>query len=192
VPEAIWFEPGGRRELLYLAHSHVPTFWDRRGVALAELEWTRRPDGSLAVERRLPNKVTFGVTVVPGRDGVRMELTVSNGSPETLTGLRVQMCVMLKGLTGFDGRTNDNKVFSPPFAACRDAGGKRWVVTAWEACERAWGNPACPCLHSDPKVPDCPPGQTRRVRGWLSFYEGGDLDGELRRLRAAVFGAGPR
>ena len=45
---------------------------------------------------------------------------VSNGSAETLTGLDVQMCVMLKGLAGFEGRTNDNKVFASPFAACRD------------------------------------------------------------------------
>src|SRR5262249_23023686 len=60
VPEAIWFEPGGKRELLYLAHTHVPTLWDKRGVALDALEWQRNTDGSLAVERRLPSKVAFG------------------------------------------------------------------------------------------------------------------------------------
>ena len=41
-----------------------------------------------------------------------MEFRVTNGSAEKLTGLRVQMCVMLAGLTGFDERTNDNKVFA--------------------------------------------------------------------------------
>lgn len=116
-----------------------------------------------------------------------MEFRVSNGTAERLTGLHVQMCVMLKGLTGFDERTNDNKVFAAPFAACRDRSGKRWVITGWEECVRAWGNPPCPCLHADPRVPDCPPGQTRKVRGWLSFYEGDDIRGELRRLRKAVF-----
>ena len=190
VPEAIWFERGGKRELLYLAHTHVPTVWDRRGLSLDRLEWTRDRDGSLQIERHLPNRVAFGARVVPERAGVRMELWVSNGSAEKLTGLQVQMCVMLKGLAGFEGRTNDNKVFAKPFAACRDRAGKRWVITGWERCVRAWGNPPCPCLHADPKVPDCPPGETKRVRGWLSFFEGDDVDAELRRLRGVVFEAG--
>jgi peptidoglycan/xylan/chitin deacetylase (PgdA/CDA1 family) len=192
VPEAIWFQPGGKRELLYLAHTHVPTVWDKRGVSLAPLEWTTNRDASLQVERRLPDGVAFGTKAVPGRDGVRMELWVSNGSATRLTGLQVQMCVMLKGLAGFDTRTNDNKIFAKPFAACRDVSGKRWVITGWEPCVRTWGNPPCPCLHSDPQVPDCPPGETRRVRGWLSFFEGNDVDGELRRLREVALGNGSR
>jgi peptidoglycan/xylan/chitin deacetylase (PgdA/CDA1 family) len=183
VPEAIWHEPGGKRELLYLAHTHVPTIWDRNKVDLPPLEWSRKADGSLEVERELPNKVAFGATVAPAKGGVRMELWLRNGGGETLTGLQVQTCVMLKGLTGFDERTNDNKVFARPFAACRDRSGRRWVITAWEPCVRAWGNPPCPCLHSDPRIPDCAPGKTQRVRGWLWFYEGADLDGERRRLR---------
>jgi peptidoglycan/xylan/chitin deacetylase (PgdA/CDA1 family) len=187
VPEAIWFERGEKRELLYLAHTHVPTLWDRQGLSLDRLEWTRGRDGSLQIERRLPNRVAFGARVVPERAGVRMELWVSNGSAEKLTGLQVQMCVMLKGLTGFEGRTNDNKVFAKPFAACRARAGKRWVIVGWEPCVRAWGNPPCPCLHSDPQVPDCLPGETKRVRGWLSFFEGDDIDAELRRLRGVVF-----
>jgi peptidoglycan/xylan/chitin deacetylase (PgdA/CDA1 family) len=187
VPEAIWFETGGKQELLYLAHSHVPTVWDRRGLSLEALEWRSNRDGSLEVERSLPNKVSFGAKIVPGRDGVRMELWMSNGSEEKLTGLRVQMCVMLKGLTGFDSRTNDNKVFAKPFAACRDRSGRRWIITGWEPCVRAWGNAPCPCLHADPQVPDCPRGETKRTRGWISFYEGNDIDGELRRLRAHAF-----
>ncbi|MFO0964661.1 MAG: polysaccharide deacetylase family protein [Gemmataceae bacterium] len=188
VPEAIWFESEGKRQLLYLAHTHVSTVWDRKGLSLEPLEWTRRRDGALEIERRLPNKVTFGARVVPGRDGARMELWIGNGSAEKLTGLHAQMCVMLKGLPGFEERTNDNKVFAKPFVACRDRTGKRWVITAWEPCVRAWGNPPCPCLHSDPQVPDCPPGETTRARGWLSFFEGDDIDAEIRRLRAVAFG----
>ena len=116
-----------------------------------------------------------------------MELALRNGTSDTLRGLQVQMCVMLKTLVGFEGRTNDNKVFAKPFAACRDRSGKRWVITGWEPCVRAWGNPPCPCLHADPQIPDCPPGATRRICGWLSFYEGSDIDGELRRLRKVAF-----
>jgi hypothetical protein len=187
VPEAVWFEPAGKPELLYLAHTHVPTVWDRQKVTLDPLEWTRHKDGSLSLERTLPNKVTLASKVVPGKDGVRMEFRVTNGSDQRLTGLRVQMCVMLAGLSGFEKQTNDNKVFASPFAACRDAAGKRWVITGWERCGRAWGNPPCPCLHADPVVEDCPPGQSRRVRGWLSFFEGADVDAELKRLKAVAF-----
>ena len=187
VPEAVWFEQGGRRELLYLAHTHVPTVWDKKGVALKPLEWDRKPDGTLEVARVLPNTVRLGARVAPVKGGVRMEFRVTNGTSEPLTGLDVQMCVMLKGLAGFEGRTNRNKVFAAPFAACKDASGRRWVITGWQECGRAWGNPPCPCLHADPRVPDCPPGQTRAVRGWLSFYEGDDIRGELRRLKGVAF-----
>jgi hypothetical protein len=135
----------------------------------------------------LPNKVRLGARVAPVKGGVRMEFRVTNGTSEPLTGLDVQMCVMLKGLAGFEGRTNRNKVFAAPFAACKDASGRRWVITGWQECGRAWGNPPCPCLHADPRVPDCPPGQTRAVRGWLSFYEGDDIRGELRRLKGVAF-----
>jgi len=188
VPEAVWFEPTPKKpELLYLAHTHVPTTWDRQKVTLDPLEWTRNKDGSLTLERTLPNKVTLASKVVPGKDGVRMEFRVSNGSEQNLTGLRVQMCVMLAGLTGFDKLTNENKVFASPFAACKDATGKRWIITGWERCGRAWGNPPCPCLHADPVVEDCPAGETKTVRGWLSFYEGTDIDAELKRLKTIAF-----
>jgi len=190
VPEAVWRDDGGRPVLEYLAHTHVPTVWDRAGVALEPLEWEVAADGTLSLARTLPDGVTLASRVVPGGDGVRLTFTVTNGSPATLTGLRVQMCTMLAGLAGFDAATNDNKIFAPPMAACRDASGKRWIVTGWEHCGRAWGNPPCPCLHADPVVPDCPPGESRSVRGWLSFHEwpeGTDVGRELERLRAAAF-----
>jgi peptidoglycan/xylan/chitin deacetylase (PgdA/CDA1 family) len=187
VPEAVWFAPNDKPELLYLAHTHVPTTWDRQKVTLDALEWTRKADGSLALERTLPNKATLAASVTPGKDGVRMEFRVTNGGAEKLTGLRVQMCVMLGVLAGFESRTNENKVFAAPFAACRDATGRRWVITGWERCGRAWGNPECPCMHADPVVEDCPPGETRGVSGWLSFYEGADLDAELKRLKEVAF-----
>ena len=138
----------------------------------------------------MPNQVTLTSRVTPGPDGTRMEFRVTNGSTEALTGLDVQMCVMLKGLNGFGLQSNDNKVFQPPFAAAHDGSGRRWVITAWDGCRRAWGNAPCPCLHSDPRVPDCPPGESRSVRGWVSFYEGPDLQAELKRLPEVAFGGG--
>ncbi len=188
VPEAIWFEPTPKKpELLYLAHAHIPTFWDKKKVELEPMEWTRKRDGSLELDRTLPNKVVLSSRVVPAKDGVRMEFRMTNGSSEKLTGLRVQMCVMLAGLKGFEDRTNENKSFELPFAACKDTTGKRWIITGWERCGRAWGNPPCPCLHSDPVVEDCPPGESRAVRGWISFFEGANIRAELTRLKPLVF-----
>ncbi len=190
VPEAVWFEPTTKpppRELLYLAHTHVPTTWDRQQIELQPLEWTRHEGGTLTLDRELPNRVTLSSKITPSKDGVRMEFKVTNDSSEKLTGLRVQMCVMLAGLTGFTQQTNDNKILAAPFAACHDETKKRWIITGWQRCVRAWGNPPCPCLHSDPQVEDCPPGESKSLRGWLSFYEGPDIQTELTRLKSIAF-----
>lgn len=187
VPEAIWHDgAGGQPELLYLAHTHVPTLWSKQGIELERLEWKTSEGGALEIERPLPNGVAFGAKVMPEQSAVRMELWLTNGSGQPLSGLRVQNCVMLGHLTGFAAQTNDNKVFRSPYVACRNEAGDRWIITAWEHCGHAWGNAPCPCLHSDPEFPPFADGQraTHRLRGWLSFYEGTDLDGELERIEA--------
>ncbi|MFN0054500.1 MAG: hypothetical protein ACKV0T_20170 [Planctomycetales bacterium] len=178
VPEAIWSNLG----LTYLAHTHVPTLWSKQGIELPRLEWKRLDQGRLEIERTLPNGIVFGAKVHPTRAGVRMELWLTNGTDAPLSDLRVQNCVMLKGAAGFAEQTNDNKRFQKPYVAVHSDSKKQWIITAWEPCDRAWGNPPCPCLHSDPKFPDCAPGQTQRLHGWLWFYEGTDIDSELRRL----------
>jgi hypothetical protein len=178
VPEAIWSNLG----LTYLAHTHVPTIWTKADVVLPPLEWKRRADGTFDFERRLPNGIAFGTKVVPTPASVQMEMWLTNGTANTLTDLRVQNCVMLKGAVGFTEQTNDNKIFHAPFAACRSIDGRRWIITAWDPCQRAWGNAPCPCLHSDPQFPNCAPGETERLRGWLSFYEGTDIEAEIKRI----------
>ena len=67
----------------------------------------------------------------------------------------------------------------------RSVDGKRWIITAWEPCLRVWANAPVPCLRSDPKFPDCAPRETKRLHGWLSFYEGTDVEGEFRRIEMA-------
>jgi hypothetical protein len=181
VPEAIWHEPAGGRSLLYLAHTHVPTIWDKQGIKLEPMEWQQIKNGWY-IERTLPNKVAFGTRVNPRADYVRMEMWLTNGTPLALRGLVVQNCVMLKGLAGFEQQTNDNKLFAKPYVACHNPDKTRWIITAWEPCQRAWGNPPCPCLHSDPQFPDCDPGKTVHLRGWLSFYEGKDIEAEIKRI----------
>ncbi|MBC8351416.1 MAG: polysaccharide deacetylase family protein [Planctomycetes bacterium] len=182
TPEAIWSATPEGRELLYLAHTHVPTKWSKQGVDLEPLEWKRPDDGVLEIERRLPNDVSFGAKIVSVKGAVLMDLWLRNGTKEMLSGLRVQNCVMLKDAVGFADLTIDNKLLQDPYAACSNHEGNRWVITAWEQCVRPWGNEYCPCMHSDPQFPDCAPGETQRLRGWLSFYEGTDIQDELKRI----------
>jgi hypothetical protein len=181
VPEALWSNLG----LTYLAHTHLDTLWTRRGANLPPLEWQRLPDGGLDTQRTLPNGIAFGTRVRPQRSGVAFELWLRNGTPEKLRELRVQSCVMLKAASGFNPQTNANKVFANPYAAVRSTDGRRWIITAFERCDRAWGNEQVPCLHSDPKFPDCDPGATQTLHGWLSFFEGDDIQRELKRLDQA-------
>jgi hypothetical protein len=178
VPEAIWSNLG----LTYLAHTHIPTIWTNRGITLPAQEWERRADGSLTSHRKLPNGIEFSVLALPHRDRVELRMSLQNGTPELLTGLKVQMCVMLGRARGFEAQIKENKVLAPPFAAARSADGNRWIITGWQPVQRVWENPPCPCIHSDPQFPDCPPGESREVHGWVSFYQGGDIQAELKRL----------
>src|SRR5262249_9594828 len=104
-------------------------------------------------------------------DDVRMELWLENDTSQLLTGLRTQICVLLKEATGFNEQTNGNKTFGTTAARVRSSAGNRWIATEWERCGRTWGNAQCPCLHSDLVLPDCAPGQTVRVTGRLWFSE---------------------
>lgn len=180
VPEAIWSNLG----LTYLAHTHVPTVWSTNGIDLDLLEWQSADGGRLALGRLLPNGIEFHTTVVPLQDHVRMSITLTNGTDELLTDLRVQNCVMLKGAQGFTEQTNTDNVNRLPYVARHDPSGSKWIITAWKPAHRAWANERCPCLHSDPKFEDCPPGETRRIDGWLSFYEGTDIESEFDRIDA--------
>lgn len=182
TPEAIWVATDGGRELLYLAHTHVPTMWSKQHVELKPLEWQRHADGVLEIERLLPNQVAFGAKITPRTDAVVMDLWIRNGTKAVLRGLRVQNCVMLKNAPEFAQQGTGNKRLQNPYVACHNKSEDRWVITAWEYCTRPWGNAYCPCMHSDPQFPDCVPGETQKLRGWLSFYEGTDIDGELARI----------
>jgi predicted amidohydrolase len=83
VPEAIFSNLG----LTYLAHSHIPTLWDRQGIRLTPTEWRRADDGTLSMERTLPNGIAFGSAVTPAAAGVRFHLWLRNGTSAALTGL---------------------------------------------------------------------------------------------------------
>ncbi len=183
VPEAIWSNLG----LTYLAHTHIPTVWDKQGEKLEPLEWQKSQDGSLAFERKLPNGIVFGSWVSSEKDVIKMKLWIRNGSPDPLTKLRAQVCMMLKSLSGFNQRIHANKLIDGSWVACRDTTGQRWIITGWEPIHRPWGNPPVPCLHADPAFPDCPPGQTVEANGIVTFHEGPDVKQRIRGLRSTHF-----
>ena len=187
LPEALWVktdEVEKGRELIYLAHTHIPTRWDRKKITLERMDWTRGEDGRLEFQRRLPDGVEFGARVVPQANWIDMELWMKNGTEETLGGLRTQICVLLKGAPEFNEQTKENKKLLDDVIATHSTDGKRWIVTAWERA-RVWANDRCPCMHSDPVFPDLAPGERSMLRGRLFFYEGDDVKGEVARVWTA-------
>jgi len=180
VPEAIWSDLG----LTYLAHTHVETVWEQEGIDLKPLEWQLLDDGSYLMERTLPNGIRFGTKVVPKMDHVALRMWLHNGTDELLTDLRVQNCVMLREADEFNQFTNENKFVRAPYMCVHNPQKTHWIISAWTPNHRAWGNDRCPCLHSDPRFPDCKPGETKVLHGWLSFYEGTDISAELDRIDA--------
>lgn len=178
VPEAIWSNLG----LTYLAHTHIPTIFDKNNKKLSALEWNRDKEGELTLKRTLPNKIEFTTNVVSKKDHIAMSMTLKNGTDQKLSDLRVQNCVMLKSAKGYEAQTNENKRFIGPYVLCHDATKSKWMITCWKPNHRPWANGPCPCLHSDPKFPDCDPSESQTIHGWLSFYEGKNIDAEIERI----------
>ncbi|MFM7918661.1 MAG: hypothetical protein ACKPJJ_00475, partial [Planctomycetaceae bacterium] len=137
------------------------------------------PDHSWTSERTLPNGIRIGTSATAHKDHIELLMWLHNGSDKPLSDLRVQNCVMLKAADGFTQQNNENKVIRGKYAAARSADGDRWIITAWDPLHRGWANAPCPCLHSDPRFPDCAPGETQYLRGWFSFYEGTQIEQEL-------------
>jgi peptidoglycan/xylan/chitin deacetylase (PgdA/CDA1 family) len=163
VPEAIF--ASGR--LIYLAHTHIPSIWDEQNRPIDNVDWRPTADGGLESAWELPDKVAFGASIRPVTGGADMELWIRNGSPEPLSKIRSQVCVMLAKARGFDAQTNANKTLSKTSAVA--AGSGRKILVEWEPVNRVWANPPCPCMHSDPGFADCPPGEVTRAKGKLRF-----------------------
>jgi hypothetical protein len=166
-PEALWADG----ELQYLAHTHIPTVWEKKGVLLPRMDWTRDGD-ALEARRILPDGLAFYARVSPDADGATMLLKLRNDGDRKRTGLRVQVCVLLKAATGFAQQTRDNKKHLPgAVCAARSSEAPRWIAVRFERA-KTWDNPPCPCIHSDPSFPDLAPGEEAAVRGRVWLHEG--------------------
>jgi len=212
------------RSRLFMAHTNARDPGTRRFAALPNVRWKRYRDGRMNYYRELPGGVAFSALAIPQRGYVDLAFSVINHSKVDLSGVRAQVCVLLKGAPGFSARTRDNAYcvvrdrlvpvstavrresgsgryglrFSgrrrhadAPLAAVRSEDGRRWIVTVWEPCFALPVNSANPCIHSDPKLGDCPRGEQVTVRGRLYFVEG-NVDEFYKALSARAEGFLPQ
>ena len=175
IPEAIFTNLG----LTYLAHTHFRTIWDDRHVIIENRDWSLLADGSYENRWELPNGIQFGAKVIPAKTSVDVALWLENSSKADLTDITTQVCIMLKGAPDFDTQTNDNKIFKGAIAAVKAENDNRWILTAWNQCHNSWGNPDCPCLHSDPMFGNCKKGERTVVNGKIWFYQGENIEEEI-------------
>lgn len=59
-----------------------------------------------------------------------------------------------------------------PFIATVSKDGKRVIAKAFENAGKLMTNSGIPCIHADPVMPECKPGETVKVRGKIYFVEG--------------------
>ncbi len=176
LPEAIWTDLG----LTFLAHTHIPTIWDKKEVSLPCLEWKYKDNGRLMNELTMPNGITFKGKVIPQIDGVKLELSLKNGTKKTLSYIQAQICLMFKGAPEFSRQTNKNKLRIGRFVVCRSKNEKKRIAMTWEK-GKLWFNPQVPCMHSDPIFPEVESGKTVKTRGYIFIYTGTDIQTEITR-----------
>ncbi|WP_422083617.1 polysaccharide deacetylase family protein [Ulvibacterium sp.] len=179
LPEAVMSQFG----ITFLGHKHIPTVFDYAKIPIYNSEWQKDKNGQWSNLWKLPNNIDIGASVTSRSDHLKMKLWLTNHTKDTiLSGLQTQICVMLGQAKLFDKQTNANKKLSCPVVAVESEDEKHWIITGWEGCSHPWGNEACPCLHADPKFPDCPPGETVSLEGVLWLYEGTEIDKKIQEV----------
>lgn len=165
LPEAIW----SNGELVFLAHTHVPTVWDREGERPRFTPWSLSHDGLTASSSHvLPDGSVVAAEASRCSDSrIDIGLTVTNGSDHELVHVWAQTCLML---TQADLRrpSEPEVVLTADVAALRLSDGKRVELT-WERVQRTWQNPPVPCMHSDPFLGSCAPSDSATVHGSLTL-----------------------
>lgn len=107
-PEAIFSDQG----LLYL--SHINPKYPVLFADLPKVEWDRLATGS-RFSRNLPNGIQFGGSVMTNNvSTIELELHIKNGSPEPLTGIKLQTCMYFRAIKEFSDFTNNNKFVHLP------------------------------------------------------------------------------
>jgi len=163
VPEVIF----SGKKILHMSHTDIPSIWDERNIVIEDRDLVRNGE-ALESKWVMPDTLDFGARVTPAANHtLELELWITNKSKETFTQLRLMSCVLLKWAKGFNEQTANNKELTKTSA--RVSNGQHSITVEWENAGRTWGNPKVPCMHCDPLIPDCKPGETVRARGKLTF-----------------------
>jgi hypothetical protein len=64
----------------------------------------------------------------------------------------------------------------------RSADGRRALLVAFDRAGRTWGNTKCPCMHSDPVLPDAAPGERVSVKGRMVFCGADEIEAKRAEL----------
>jgi hypothetical protein len=179
LPEALFTQFG----LTFLGHKHIPTIFDYQKIVIQNSDWSISDDGSFHNTWSLPNQMVIGADIYPGINELDMELWIKNNSDAVFTDLQSQVCIMLKMATNFNALSNENKIFDAPVSVVQSVDGTQWIITAWNGGNHEWGNEDCPCLHSDPRLPDCAPGETVNVTGKIWFYKGTEIETKIQSIK---------
>lgn len=165
LPEAIWSD----EELILLAHRHVPTRWDRRGEQEAFTPWRISRDGARAAnDHHLPDGSTVSAEATRSSDSqIDLLLRVSNGSDREFVNVWAQTCLIL-AWTEQQPHERQEVDLSVDTASLRLRDGRR-LEFIWERTHRTWQNPPVPCMHSDPFLGSCAPGDSVTVHGSLTL-----------------------
>jgi len=164
LPEAIWSD----EQLIFLAHTHLPTVWDRNGERHTFTPWNISLDGRTAANSHvLPDGTTVSAEATRSSDSrIDLLLSIVNRSDHDLTDVWAQTCLMLAQADL--GSTDTEIVLSSDIAALR-LSERMQLEFAWEKVKRTWQNPPVPCMHNDPFLGSCRPGDTLTVRGSLAL-----------------------
>lgn len=120
-PEALFCNLG----LIFLAHTDVPTIWDKTSIIIDNVDWKRSAKCELYFVRALPNQILFGSTVIPRANHVDFKFWLINGTNLILTDLITQVCLLLKGMPDFNIQSNEHKLFQLPVVAAPSMDGNR-------------------------------------------------------------------
>lgn len=165
LPEAIWSD----EELILLAHEHVPTRWDRHGEREEFGPWRISDDALTAAnDHLLPDGSIVSAEAARSSDSrIDLMLRISNGTDREFTNVWAQTCLIV-ARTDLPPDEQPDVDLSGDTATLRLRDGRRLDLT-WERVQRTWQNPPVPCMHSDPFLGSCAPGDSVAVHGSLTL-----------------------
>ena len=135
--------------------------------------WKELPNGELQITQHIfetgEERITAQANIKPHEKHVIIDIAFTNETTGTLT-LSPPSPISPRWIHGVNKISKHDVIQQTPYRAIPDVIENRWIITAWN-----WSN----------RMSSCGPGDTRTVKGLISFYEGKDVRNELERLDAS-------